>query len=221
MEQEQKQALEQAMQSREKRLRNLQEMDAAELESILIELREEHQHLVSLEADCADAAEAGYYRQLIKQNQNQSTLVQKKIDKIYQKQIKTVTPKAPLMKNIGRAFLVGGLICAFGQLIINSVMLQYGLDFKEAAPFASITIVIIASLLTGIGVYDEIGRYGGAGSMVPISGFANSVVSAALEFKREGMIYGIGAKIFQIAGPVILYGILASVIIGLIYYVMG
>ena len=125
------------------------------------------------------------------------------------------------MKNIGRAFLVGGLICAFGQLIINSVMLQYGLDFKEAAPFASITIVIIASLLTGIGVYDEIGRYGGAGSMVPISGFANSVVSAALEFKREGMIYGIGAKIFQIAGPVILYGTLASVIIGLIYYVMG
>ena len=90
-----------------------------------------------------------------------------------------------------------------------------------AAPNASITIVILTGILTGIGVYDEIGRFGGAGSMVPISGFANSVVSAALEFKREGMIYGIGAKIFQIAGPVILYGTLASVAIGLIYYMAG
>lgn len=213
--------LEHSIQHREKRLRHLQEMDKSTMEQMLQDLREEHQHLVAMEAHSVDGAEQGYYQQLLEQNEDQSLMVQKEIDTRYQKQIKTVTPKAPLIKNIRRAFLVGGLICAFGQLIINAVMLQYGLDVKEASPFASITIVIITAILTGIGVYDEIGRYGGAGSMVPISGFANSVVSAALEFKREGMIYGIGAKIFQIAGPVILYGMLASVLIGLIYYVLG
>lgn len=109
----------------------------------------------------------------------------------------------------------------FGQLVINFMMLSYDADFKSASALASITIVVITAILTGIGVYDEIGRYGGAGSMVPISGFANSVVSAALEFKREGMIYGIGAKIFTIAGPVILYGTVASVVIGMIYYLLG
>ena len=213
--------LEQAIQQREESIKQLTQMDSAAMERLLIELREEHQHLVAFEAGASDGVEQGYYRQLISQNQEQTTQVQTAIDKIYQKGIKPVTPKAPLMKNIARAFLVGGLICAFGQLIINGVMLQYHLDFKEAAPMASISIVIITALLTGIGIYDEIGRYGGAGSMVPISGFANSVVSAALEFKREGMIYGIGAKIFQIAGPVILYGTLASVGIGLIYYFAG
>lgn len=215
------QHLEHSIQQREKRLRNLQEMDQSTMEQMLQELREEHQHLVAMEAGSVDGAEQRYYQKLLEQNEDQSLQVQETIDNQYQQQIKLVTPKAPLMKNIGRAFLVGGLICAFGQLIINAAMLQYGMEFKEAAPIASITIVIITAILTGIGVYDEIGRYGGAGSMVPISGFANSVVSAALEFKREGMIYGIGAKIFQIAGPVILYGTLASVLIGLIYYGLG
>ena len=105
--------------------------------------------------------------------------------------------------------------------MINLVTVLYGADFKSASALASITIVVITAFLTGFGIYDEIGRFGGAGSMVPISGFANSVVSAALEFKREGMIYGIGAKIFTIAGPVILYGTLASVVIGMIYYLLG
>ena len=90
-----------------------------------------------------------------------------------------------------------------------------------ASGLASVVIVILAGLLTGLGVYDEIGRFGGAGSMVPISGFSNSIVSAALEFKREGMVYGIGAKIFTIAGPVILYGTLTAVIIGLIHFIIG
>ncbi len=215
------QNLERVIQEREKILQNLDDINTAEVEQILISLQEEHQHLVVRKADSADGSEQGYYQQLINQNERQRMAVQTAMDKQYQAQIKQVTPKAPLRKNISRAFLVGGLICTFGQLIINTVMLQYSMDFKMAAPIASITIVILTGLLTGIGIYDEIGRYGGAGSMVPISGFANSVVSAALEFKREGMIYGIGAKIFQIAGPVILYGTLASVIIGFVYYVAG
>lgn len=215
------QNLERAIDNRETVLQNLNAMDMAAMEEILTELQEEHQHLVIREARSVDGAEQGYYRQLIKQNEKQRTMVQVTIDRAYQVQAKQVMPKAPLFKNVSRAFLVGGLICTFGQLIINTLMLQYSMDFKMAAPIASITIVILTGILTGIGIYDEIGRFGGAGSMVPISGFANSVVSAALEFKREGMIYGIGAKIFQIAGPVILYGTLASVILGLIYYVAG
>ena len=215
------QTIEQTIQERDVTLRNLSNMNTHDMEKTIIDLQEEHQHLVMREARSADGAEQGYYRRLIKQNEAQRTIVQVAIDRRYQEKVKQVTPKAPLQKNITRAFLVGGLICAFGQLIINTVMLQYHMEFKMAAPIASITIVILTGILTGIGVYDEIGRFGGAGSMVPISGFANSVVSAALEFKREGMIYGIGAKIFQIAGPVILYGTLASVAIGLIYYMAG
>ena len=142
-------------------------------------------------------------------------------DREYQNYVKKMSPDSPLLRDTVNAFWTGGLICTLGQLVINFVMLRYGVDFKTASPIASITIVVLTAILTGIGVYDEIGRYGGAGSMVPISGFANSVVSAALEFKREGMIYGIGAKIFTIAGPVILYGTLASVFIGLIYHVLG
>lgn len=215
------QHLEHNLQNREKRLQKLQEMDEATMEELLLELRQEHQHLVAAEAGSVDPAEQKYYYQLIQQNENQTILIQKKIDKQYQQQTAIVTPKAPLVKNVLRAFLVGGIICFIGQLVINFTMLRYGVDFKSAAALASISIVVITAILTGIGIYDEIGRYGGAGSMVPISGFANSVVSAALEFKREGMIYGIGAKIFTIAGPVILYGTVASVLIGMIYYIMG
>ena len=145
----------------------------------------------------------------------------KMTNKEYGQYTDALAPKSKCVKNCFNAFWTGGLICTLGQLVINFVMLRYGVDFKTASPIASIIIVVLTAILTGIGVYDEIGRYGGAGSMVPISGFANSVVSAALEFKREGMIYGIGAKIFTIAGPVILYGTLASVFIGLIYYVLG
>lgn len=215
------QQFEHNLRNREKRLQKLQELDQATLEDLLLELRQEHQHLVAAEAGCVDPAEQKYYYQLIQQNEDQTILIQKKIDKQYQQETAIVIPKAPLAKNVLRAFLVGGLICLLGQLVINFTMLRYGIDFKSAAALASIVIVVITAILTGIGIYDEIGRYGGAGSMVPISGFANSVVSAALEFKREGMIYGIGAKIFTIAGPVILYGTVASVLIGVVYYIMG
>ncbi len=213
--------LEHNLQNREKRLQKLQELDQANMEQLLLELQQEHQQLVSMEAGSIDLTEQRYYQELIEQNKEQTLRIQKEIDKEYQKQISLVTPKAPVLKNVLRAFLVGGTICLLGQLVINFMMLTYDADFKSASALASITIVVITAVLTGIGVYDEIGRYGGAGSMVPISGFANSVVSAALEFKREGMIYGIGAKIFTIAGPVILYGTVASVVIGMIYYLLG
>ena len=213
--------LEHNLQNREKRLQKLQELDQANMEQLLLELQQEHQQLVSMESGSIDLTEQRYYQELIEQNREQTLRIQKEIDKEYQKQISLVTPKAPVLKNVLRAFLVGGTICLLGQLVINFMMLTYDADFKSASALASITIVVITAVLTGIGVYDEIGRYGGAGSMVPISGFANSVVSAALEFKREGMIYGIGAKIFTIAGPVILYGTVASVVIGMIYYLLG
>lgn len=213
--------LEHNLQNREKRLQKLQELDQANMEQLLLELQQEHQQLVSMEAGSIDLTEQRYYQELIEQNKEQTLRIQKEIDKEYQKQISLVTPKAPVLKNVLRAFFVGGTICLLGQLVINFMMLTYDADFKSASALASITIVVITAILTGIGVYDEIGRYGGAGSMVPISGFANSVVSAALEFKREGMIYGIGAKIFTIAGPVILYGTVASVVIGMIYYLLG
>ena len=213
--------LEHNLQNREKRLQKLQELDQANMEQLLLELQQEHQQLVSMEAVSIDLTERRYYQELIEQNKEQTLRIQKEIDKEYQQQISLVTPKAPVLKNVLRAFLVGGTICLLGQLVINFMMFTYDADFKSASALASITIVVITAVLTGIVVYDEIGRFGGAGSMVPISGFANSVVSAALEFKREGMIYGIGAKIFTIAGPVILYGTVASVVIGMIYYLLG
>lgn len=216
-----KQHWEHMLANREKRLQKLSALSSMEREALLLELQQEHQQLVAAEAGHADPAEQRYYQELIEQNEDQALQIQEIIDAEYQKQTAMVTPKAPLTKNVLRAFLVGGTICLFGQLVINFSVLNYGMDFKSASALASITIVVVTALLTGIGVYDEIGRYGGAGSMIPISGFANSVVSAALEFKREGLIYGIGAKIFTIAGPVILYGTVASVLIGLIYYLMG
>ena len=115
---------------------------------------------------------------------------------------------------------MGGTICTAGQIVILLMQGLYDMEFRSASAMASVTVVIVTAVLTGIGIYDEIGRFGGAGSMVPISGFSNSIVSAALEWKSSGMIYGIGAKIFTIAGPVILYGTMASVFLGLIYYIL-
>ncbi|WP_088187248.1 stage V sporulation protein AC [Desulfosporosinus sp. FKA] len=127
------------------------------------------------------------------------------------------TPKPPLTKNILRAFLVGGLICALGQVIIN-IFSGIGLTPKEASNAATAAMIFLGSLLTGLGVYDEIGKFGGAGSIIPVTGFANSIVSPAMEFKREGYVQGVGAKLFTVAGPVLVYGIAASIIIGVLAY---
>ena len=129
------------------------------------------------------------------------------------------TPKPTIVKNVVRAFVVGGIICAFGQVIIN-FFVTYGLGRSEASTAATATMIFLGALLTGLGVYDEIGKFGGAGSIVPVTGFANSIVAPAMEFKREGYVLGVGAKLFTIAGPVLVYGIATSIVVGILYFVL-
>lgn len=138
----------------------------------------------------------------------------------YAQYVKEMSPPSPLWPDLLRAFLVGGLICVIGEGLTN-LYLYLGAAEQAAATWTSITLVFLGALLTGLGVYDDIARFAGAGSLVPITGFANSVVSPALEFKTEGYITGMAVKIFTIAGPVIVFGISASVIYGLILCLFG
>ena len=135
----------------------------------------------------------------------------------YEKLVKSMSPKSPIVKDCIFAFLIGGLICALGQAILNGYT-ALDLDETAAGTATSMTLVALSALLTGLSLYDNIAKYGGAGTLVPITGFANAVAAPAVEFKTEGFILGVGAKIFQIAGPVIVYGVSASVIYGLIYW---
>lgn len=141
--------------------------------------------------------------------------------KEYSEYIKNNAPKSKLLSECMRAFLVGGVICAFGQLIRNIGENIFLLDKDNTSAFTCIVLILFGAFLTGIGVYDVIGRFAGAGSIVPITGFANSMVSPALEFKREGFILGVGAKLFTIAGPVLVYGISASILAGIYYFLIG
>lgn len=142
---------------------------------------------------------------------------QQEFQKWYQAQFNQAKPKPPIVKNALWAFVVGGLICTLGQVIMN-YFVGLGLSEKEAAGPTSAVLIFLAALFTGLGVYDELGRHAGAGSIVPITGFANSIVAPAMEFKREGYIFGIGAKMFVIAGPVIVYGLVTAFVVGLIYW---
>ncbi|WP_054199414.1 stage V sporulation protein AC [Clostridium baratii] len=126
-------------------------------------------------------------------------------------------PKPQLLKNCIRAFLVGGLICDIGELILN-ILASFGIDQNEAGIITSIILVFLGALLTGVGIYDKIANYAGAGTVVPITGFSNAIVAPAIEFKTEGFVFGVAAKMFTIAGPVLVYGIGSSVIVGIIYY---
>ena len=139
-------------------------------------------------------------------------------EKEYAKLVKDISPKSPILKDCVMAFLIGGLICAIGQLIMNGY-LALGLDKEKAGTAMSMTLVFISALLTGLSLYDNIAKHAGAGTLVPITGFANAISSAAIEFKTEGFILGVGAKMFTIAGPVIVYGVAASVVYGLICWV--
>ena len=139
-------------------------------------------------------------------------------EKEYDKLVKEMMPKSPIVKDCFNAFWVGGLICVIGQLFIN-LYTTLGLEQKEASGAASMSLVVIAALLTGLSVFDDIAKFAGAGTMVPITGFANSIAAPAVEFKTEGMILGTAAKMFTIAGPVIVYGVSASVVYGLIYWI--
>lgn len=129
-------------------------------------------------------------------------------------------PRSNMLGNMFKAFWVGGVICCIGQLI-NDLFMQQGLNIPDASSATSVTLVLIGALLTGFGLYDRMAKYAGGGTLVPITGFANSVVAPALEFKTEGFVTGTAAKMFIIAGPVIVYGIGASVIYGLILCLIG
>ena len=139
-------------------------------------------------------------------------------EKQYQKMVADMSPKSPILKNCLKAFLVGGLICTLGQAILN-LYTYLGLDKENSATATSMTLVALSALLTGLSLYDNLAKHAGAGTLVPITGFANAVSSAAIEFKTEGFVLGVGAKMFTIAGPVIVYGVSASVVYGLIYWI--
>ena len=137
--------------------------------------------------------------------------------KQYSEMTKKASPNSKSWFNIPKAFFIGGLICGLGQLLVDW-FLNSGMSKKNAALLTSITLVFLSALLTGLKLYEKIAKHAGAGTLVPITGFANAVVSPAIEFKSEGYVLGIGAKIFIVSGPVILYGVTASAIYGLIYY---
>ena len=140
-------------------------------------------------------------------------------EKEYGKLIKSLAPRSPLGKDCLKAFLVGGFICCLGQLIMNGYM-ALGLEKTDAGTAMSMTLVAISALLTGLSLYDDIAKHAGAGTLVPITGFANAIAAPAVEFKTEGFILGVGAKMFTIAGPVIVYGVSASVVYGLTYWLV-
>lgn len=133
---------------------------------------------------------------------------------------KSAAPKSPVVKNCVKAFLIGGLICTIGQVIAELAVMG-GMDLKDARLVCSITLILLSVILTGFNVYDNIAKHAGAGTIVPITGFANAVVSPAIEFKTEGLVLGLGAKMFTIAGPVLVYGITASVLYGIILFIVG
>ena len=139
-------------------------------------------------------------------------------EKEYGKLVQQRMPKSPLWKDCLGAFLIGGLICALGQVFLNWYS-SMGLDDTAAGTATAMSLVALSALLTGLSLYDNIAKFAGAGTLVPITGFANSIAAPAVEFKTEGFILGVGAKMFTIAGPVIVYGVSASVIYGFIYWI--
>jgi len=137
----------------------------------------------------------------------------------YKKIVSDRSPRSPVVKNCIYAFIIGGLICCLGQAF-DDLYKHLGMSADDAAALKSATLIALAALATGLGLYEKLGRVAGAGSIVPITGFANSMAAPALEFKREGMVFGVGAKMFVIAGPVLVFGLLSSSVIGLIYWML-
>ena len=135
----------------------------------------------------------------------------------YKEYVKKITPTYQLWKQMIKALFVGGLICVLGQLITNLAIQKLGMDEQQAGSICSLALIALSVLLTGFHVYSKIVTFAGAGALVPITGFANSVAAPAIEFKKEGWVFGVGCKFFTIAGPVILYGIFTSWVLGLVY----
>lgn len=135
----------------------------------------------------------------------------------YSEMVKQASPNSPIFMDCIRAFVSGGIICTIGQLLLN-LYTAMDISEKDAALWVSITLIGLSALLTALGIYEKLGKFCGAGTIVPITGFANSVVSPAIEFKKEGMVFGMAAKMFIVAGPVIVYGTLTSMLVGFVYY---
>ena len=138
-------------------------------------------------------------------------------EKQYGALVARMAPKSPMLRDCLNAFWIGGLICVVGQIFMNCYG-AWGLEKQDAGTAASMTLVALSALLTGLSVYDDIAKHAGAGTLVPITGFANAIAAPAVEFKTEGFVLGVGAKMFTIAGPVIVYGLAASVVYGFIYW---
>ncbi|MBR1676181.1 MAG: stage V sporulation protein AC [Clostridia bacterium] len=143
------------------------------------------------------------------------------VNKGYLDLVARSSPKTNEARSLLHSFWVGGVICVIGQFIRFMLQYVFGMYGDELAGTTSVVLIFIGALLTGLGVYDRIGKYAGGGSIVPITGFANSVVSPAMEFKSEGYIYGLAAKMFVIAGPIIVFGVTTSAVVGIVYYVIG
>ena len=152
------------------------------------------------------------------QKQQQMDQKQQERNEQYNAYVKQVTPTHNLLTNMGKAFVMGGVICLLGQIILNIAMGVFGAKQDDAALWCSLILVLLSVILTSFNVYGLLANWGGAGALVPITGFANGVCASAVEFQKEGQVFGIGAKIFTIAGPVILYGIFSSWLFGLIYW---
>lgn len=140
--------------------------------------------------------------------------------KTYQEYVNKKSPNSPILKNCINAFWVGGLICTIGQIILN-ICIQRGLSMEISGTIVSIILIGISAFLTGINVFNRIGKFAGAGSLIPITGFANSIVSPAMEYKSEGYVMGVGGKMFTVAGPVLVFGISTSILVGLVYLIFN
>ena len=138
----------------------------------------------------------------------------------YQDYVEKKSPNSPILKNCFNAFWVGGLICSIGQFIMNICKVR-GFDQNMSGTIVSIILIGIAAFLTGLNLFNKIGKFAGAGSLIPITGFANSIVSPAMEYKSEGYVMGVGGKMFTVAGPVLVFGISASIIVGIIYMIFN
>jgi len=150
---------------------------------------------------------------------NLDQMTQQEKEQAYRQHVEQTTPKYSMPARMAKAFVVGGIICVIGQCILNYATNRMGIDKETAGSWCSMLLVLASVVLTGFGIYPKCVEWGGAGALVPITGFANSVASAAIEYQKEGQVFGIGCKIFTIAGPVILYGIVTSWALGVVYWI--
>ncbi len=165
-----------------------------------------------------DEKKKGEEQNMEQGNNNMEQEIKQAEKQQYQEQVKKITPTHNMFLQMAKAFLVGGVICCIGQFILNYAVNRAGLDKETAGAWCSMLLVLLSVVLTGFNIYPKLVEWGGAGALVPITGFANSVSAPAIEYQKEGQVFGIGCKIFTIAGPVILYGIFTSWVLGVIYW---